>query len=41
MIISPATILPQASRLTGLIISGLSSVIGDSGKNRGDPMVTK
>jgi len=41
VIISPAIILPQASRLMGLITSGLFSLIGDSGKNRGDPMVTK
>jgi len=41
VIISPAIILPQASRLMGLITSGLFSLMGDSGKNRGDPMVTK
>lgn len=41
VIISPATMLPQASRLIGLITSGLFSLIGDSGRNRGDPMVTK
>lgn len=41
VMISPAMILPQASRLMGLITSGLFSLIGDSGRNRGDPIVTK
>lgn len=41
VMISPAIMLPQASRLMGLITSGLFSLIGDIGKNRGDPMVTK
>lgn len=31
----PAIILPQASRLIGLITAGLFSLIGDSGRNRG------
>lgn len=39
--ISPAIILPQASRLIGLVINGLSSLIGDSGSSRGVPIVTK
>lgn len=38
---SPATILPQASRLIGLITFGSFSLIGDSGRNRGVPMDTK
>lgn len=41
VIISPAIILPQASRLIGLITRGLFSLMGDKGVNRGDPMVTK
>lgn len=41
VIISPAIMLPQASRLIGLITSGLFSLMGDNGRNRGDPMVTK
>lgn len=41
VIISPAMILPQASRLMELITNGLFSLIGDKGKNRGVPMVTK
>lgn len=31
----PATMLPQARRLIGLITAGLFSLIGESGKNRG------
>lgn len=41
VIISPAIILPQASRLIGLITNGLFSLMGESGRNRGDPIVTK
>lgn len=37
----PAIMLPQASRLIGLVISGLLSLIGESDENRGEPMVTK
>lgn len=39
--ISPATILPQASRLMGLITAGLFSLMGDSGEKRGYPIETK
>lgn len=41
VIINPATILPQASRLMGLITEGLFSLMGDKGRNRGEPIVTK
>lgn len=41
VIISPAVMLPQASRLTGLIRLGLFSLIGDSVLKRGWPMDTK
>lgn len=41
VMMNPAMMLPQASRLIGLITSGLFSLIGDAGRNRGDPMVTK
>lgn len=37
----PAIMLPQASRLIGLITVGLFSLIGDRGLNRGCPMITK
>lgn len=37
----PATMLPQASRLMGLITAGLFSLIGDRGLNRGCPITTK
>lgn len=37
----PATILPQASRLMGLITWGSFSLIGERGRNRGVPMETK
>lgn len=37
----PATMLPQARRLIGLITAGLFSLIGDKGLNRGCPMDTK
>lgn len=37
----PAMMLPQASRLIGLITSGLFSLIGASGRKRGDPIATK
>lgn len=37
----PATMLPQASRLIGLITAGLFSLIGDRGLNRGCPIATK
>lgn len=38
---SPATMLPHARRLIGLITAGLFSLMGDSGLNRGCPMETK
>ena len=41
VISSPAMILPQASRLIGLITAVLFSLIGDSELNRGWPMETK
>lgn len=37
----PATMLPQASRLMGLITAGLFSLIGDRELNRGWPIETK
>ena len=37
----PAMMLPQASRLMGLITAGLFSLIGDSELNRGCPIETK
>lgn len=37
----PAMMLPQASRLMGLITVGLFSLMGESGVNRGFPMETK
>lgn len=37
----PAKMLPQASRLIGLMTKGLFSLIGERGRNRGDRMVTK
>lgn len=37
----PAMILPQASRLIGLITAGLFSLIGEWGLKRGWPMETK
>lgn len=39
--IRPATMLPQASRLIGLITCGSFSLIGERGKNRGVPIETK
>lgn len=41
VMINPAKMLPQAKRLIGLITAGLFSLIGESGRNRGAPMVTK
>lgn len=41
MRISPATMLPQASRLMGLITAGSFSLMGERGRNRGVPMATK
>lgn len=41
VIMSPAMMLPQASRPIGAIIAGLFSLMGDRGKNRGEPIVTK
>lgn len=38
---SPAIILPQASRLIGLITVGLFSLIGERGRNRGCPISAK
>lgn len=38
---NPATMLPQASRLIGLITEGLFSLIGDIEGNRGWPIDTK
>ena len=37
----PARMLPQASRLRGLITAGLFSLMGESELNRGFPMDTK
>jgi len=37
----PAIMLPQASRLMGLITAGLFSLIGDKALNRGCPIDTK
>lgn len=37
----PAMMLPQASRLMGLITAGLFSLIGERELNRGWPMETK
>ena len=37
----PAMMLPQASRLMGLITAGLFSLIGESALNRGWPITTK
>lgn len=37
----PATTLPQARRLMGLITVGLFSLIGESGLKRGCPIDTK
>lgn len=37
----PATMLPQASRLIGLMTVGLFSLIGDNEENRGWPIDTK
>lgn len=37
----PAMMLPQASRLMGLMTAGLFSLIGDSELNRGWPIETK
>lgn len=41
VIINPARMLPQARRLIGLITAGLFSLIGERGRNRGVPIVTK
>lgn len=41
VMISPAMMLPQASRLMGLITDALFSLIGDMGRKRGVPIVTK
>ena len=41
VIIRPATMLPQASRLMGLITAGLFSLMGESAKKRGWPIETK
>lgn len=38
---SPAKMLPQASRLMGLMTAGLFSLMGEKALNRGWPMVTK
>lgn len=37
----PATILPQANRLIGLITAGLFSLMGESELKRGWPIETK
>lgn len=37
----PARMLPQASRLMGLMREGLFSLIGDRGKNRGWSSTTR
>lgn len=41
VISSPVRILPQASRLIGLITVGVFSLRGDKGRNRGAPMEAK
>jgi len=41
VIIRPATMLPQASRLIGLITAGLFSLIGERAGKRGWPIETK
>lgn len=41
VIISPAIILPHASRSIGAMTAGLFSLMGDKGRNRGEPIVTK
>lgn len=41
VMIKPAMMLPQASRLIGLITAGLFSLIGERALNRGWPMDTK
>lgn len=41
VIIRPAIMLPQASRLIGLTTAGSFSLMGERGKNRGVPIVTK
>lgn len=38
---SPATILPQARRLMGLMTAGLFSLMGERGRKRGCPIDTK
>jgi len=38
---SPAIMLPQASRLIGLITAGLFSLTGESAAKRGCPIDTK
>lgn len=39
--IRPATILPQANRLMGLMTAGSFSLMGERGRNRGVPIATK
>jgi len=41
VIIRPATMLPQARRLIGLMTAGLFSLIGESEAKRGWPIETK
>jgi len=41
VISKPAIMLPQASRLMGLMTAGLFSLIGESELNRGWPIATK
>jgi len=41
VIIRPAIMLPQASRLIGFKTAGLFSLIGESGRNRGCPIEAK
>lgn len=41
VMISPAMILPHARRPIGAITAWLFSLIGERGRNRGEPMVTK
>lgn len=41
IMISPATMLPQAKRLIGLVMDGLFSLIGLRGRNRGCPRETR
>jgi len=41
VMIRPAIMLPQASRLIGLITAGLFSLMGENARKRGWPIETK